>query len=150
MQSPTSSLRHRLGHRHLPLEAQISRHLEVAIPEGAVSDIVAMRACQDGAESQQPDFVQHEPGVSRHGCQPVDSGLRPLASSSPPRCSSASTNTLAASTIHSEPPESKESLTAARDSSIAPPKSHDRAFSCAMTASRNGPVLLVIRFSKER
>src|SRR5277367_3034700 len=53
------SLWHRLGPRHVPLEAERCRHVAVAIPEVCVSRGIAVSPSQQSPQSQQPDVTQN-------------------------------------------------------------------------------------------
>jgi hypothetical protein len=49
----------------MPFEAKRSRHVAVAIPVIAIAGIVTAGPRQKGAESQQPDFAQHQIFIGR-------------------------------------------------------------------------------------
>src|ERR1700750_640185 len=67
---------HRLGPRHMTLKAEVCRHLSVAVALVSVSSILAPRLCQEGAQPDQPEVGQHEPGCGRVSRQTVDGCFR--------------------------------------------------------------------------
>src|SRR5262249_4633928 len=52
---------HRLGPRHMPLEAKRSGHIAIALLESAVGVVVAVGAGQQRTKAQQPDVAHHHP-----------------------------------------------------------------------------------------